>query len=79
MLITIEQQEAWICEFIKHQTGDDFDLLYGFNSGVTKALTEVAKGCIDKQVAINFCQHLLKDYSTQEVTIEDLNKFLKNY
>ena len=32
--------------------------------------------CIDKQTAIDFAQHLLKDYSTQEVTDETLNNFL---
>ena len=31
---------------------------------------------IDKQTAVNFAQHLLKDFSTQEVTISDLNDFL---
>ena len=31
---------------------------------------------IDKQTAVNFCQHLLKDFSTQEVTLSDLQDFL---
>lgn len=32
--------------------------------------------CIDKQTAIDFCQSMLKDYSTIEVTQETLNNFL---
>jgi len=32
--------------------------------------------CIDKQTAIDFCQSILKDFSTIEVTQETLNKFL---
>jgi hypothetical protein len=32
--------------------------------------------CIDKQTAIDFCQSMLKDYSTIEVTAETLNNFL---
>lgn len=31
---------------------------------------------IDKQTAVNFAQHLLKDHTTQEVTLSDLNDFL---
>jgi hypothetical protein len=77
MLITKEQQEAWVAEFEAQDNG--YDYLYGFVLGIRKAIDEISKGCIDKQVAINFCQHLLKDYITKEVTIEDLNKFLKNY
>ena len=76
MLITIEQQATWVNNYIgKKQTVDE---CIGFIDGIEHALTEVAKGCIDKQVAINFCQHLLKDYSTIEVTAETLNNFLNN-
>ena len=74
MLITKEQQEQWQCDFIKNQTGDDFDLLYGFTCGINKALTEVSKGCIDKAVAIRFAQSL----TNHEVTEQDLTEFLKN-
>jgi D-mannonate dehydratase len=32
--------------------------------------------CIDKQTAIDFCQSMLKDFCTIEVTAETLNNFL---
>ena len=73
MLITKEQQEAWVAEYDSEHS---VFATVGFVKGIEKALTEVAKGCIDKQVAINFAQHLLKDYSTIEVTAETLNNFL---
>ena len=74
MLITKEQQETWVNTFAKDNTIVE---TWGFTQGLNKALTEVAKDCIDKQVAIRFAQHLLKDYSTIEVTKEDLDKYLK--
>jgi hypothetical protein len=73
MLITKEQQEAWLNTFAKEHTLVDS---WAFVQGVNKALKEVAKGCIDKQTAIDFAQHLLKDFCTIEVTQETLNNFL---
>lgn len=46
---------------------DDYDLLIG---ELILRLRE------SQQTAVNFAQHLLKDFSTQEVTLSDLNDFL---
>ena len=72
MIITKEQQEDWISEWV--EKNDDFHSEYGFTCGINKALTEVAKGCIDKAVAIRFAQSL----TNHEVTEQDLTEFLKN-
>ena len=75
MLITKEQQEAWVKNYI-NKGEFSLDKYIGFTDGIQKAFSVVNKEMVDKQVAINFCQHLLKDYSTQEVTAETLNNFL---
>ncbi len=41
-----------------------------------KSKRTISSDLIDKQTAVNFAQHLLKDHSTQEVTLSDLNDFL---
>lgn len=71
MLITKEQQEAWVNDYpaTSHHYADK---LIGFIAGIDKALTEVAKGCIDKAVAIRFAQSL----TNHEVTESDLTEFL---
>lgn len=70
MLITKEQQATWVNNYIgKKQTVDE---CIGFIDGIEHALTEVAKGCIDKQVAIRFAQSL----TNHEVTEQDLTEFL---
>lgn len=72
MLITKEQQEAWVDEFEAQDNG--YDYLYGFVLGIRKAIDEISKGCIDKQVAIRFAQSL----TNHEVTESDLTEFLNN-
>tara|TARA_R110000868_G_scaffold95987_2_gene264058 strand:+ start:15737 stop:15958 length:222 start_codon:yes stop_codon:yes gene_type:complete len=72
MLITKEQQEAWVNEF--DSKGNSYSETYGYSLGINKALTEVSKGCIDKQIAIRFAQSL----TNHEVTEGDLTEFLKN-
>ena len=75
MIITKEQQEAWVRNYI--DKGEfSLDKYIGFTDGIQKAFSVVNKEMIDKQVAVNFAQHLLKDFSTQEVTLETLNDFL---
>jgi hypothetical protein len=55
---------------------------YPSSRSVYQALLQVWNECeqdetkIDKHVAINFAQHLLKDFCTIEVTQETLNNFL---
>jgi hypothetical protein len=71
MLITKEQQEAWVKQFAIVATAPE---IWAFTIGIDKALTEVAKGCIDKQVAIRFAQSL----TNHEVTEQDLTEFLNN-
>jgi len=51
--------------------------LIGYDSNSQIELHKNESDLIDKQTAVNFAQHLLKDFSTQEVTLEDLNKFLE--
>jgi hypothetical protein len=74
MLITKEQQEQWLLNYIDSKRNQDNCI--GFIDGVDKAVDVISKHCIDKHVAIAFAQHLLKDYSTIEVTQETLNNFL---
>jgi hypothetical protein len=71
MLITKEQQEALVNTF--EAKGNSYSEACGYALGINKALTEVAKGCIDKQLAIRFAQSL----TNHEVTEQDLTEFLK--
>ena len=69
----------------RNQIIDSFNKIKDLDSNISSdvldfieiALTSVIDSeLIDKQTAVNFCQHLLKDFSTQEVTLSDLNDFL---
>ena len=71
MIITKEQQEAWVNKFAILATAPE---IWAFKIGINKALTEVSKGCIDRAVAIRFAQSL----TNHEVTEQDLTEFLNN-
>jgi hypothetical protein len=71
MLITKEQQAMWVNEF--EAKGNSYSEACGYALGINKALFEISKGCIDKQVAIRFAQSL----TNHEVTEQDLTDFLK--
>ena len=69
----------------RNQIIDSFNKIKDLDSNISSdvldfieiALTSVIDSdLIDKQTAVNFCQHLLKDFSTQEVTLSDLQDFL---
>ena len=70
MIITKEQQEAWIRNYINQKHSQDEAI--GFIDGIKCVIEIVSKGCIDKAVAIRFAQSL----TNHEVTEQDLTEFL---
>ena len=73
MIITKEQQEAWVRNYI--DKGEfSLDKYIGFTDGIQKAFSVVNKEMVDKQLAIRFAQSL----TNHEVTEQDLTEFLTN-
>jgi len=71
MIITKEQQEAWVRNYI--DKGEfSLDKYIGFTDGIQKAFSVVNKEMVDKAVAIRFAQSL----TNHEVTEGDLTEFL---
>jgi hypothetical protein len=73
MIITKEQQEAWVRKYIS-EGHFSLDKYIGFTDGIQKAFSVVNKEMLDKQLAILFAQSLTNHEVTEGDLIEFLNK-----